>query len=61
MRKESVKRGIWHIGGRKTQQRGGAFPLAALDVPILGNLCGVIIKKFIGDDWRKRYSRWPYG
>lgn len=47
MRKQSVKRGIQHIGGRKRIQRGGANPFAALAVPALGDLGGVIFKKVL--------------
>ena len=47
MRKESVKRGIGHIGGRKIQQRSSAFPLAALALQILGNLGGIVLKKLL--------------
>lgn len=48
MRKQSIKHGVWHIGGRKRQQRGRAFPLATLAAPILGNLGRVILKIIIG-------------
>ena len=37
-----MKRGIWYIGGRRKKQKGGAFPLAALAAPILGNLGGIV-------------------
>ena len=47
IRKQSVKRGIGHTGGRKRQQRGSAFPLAALAVQILGNLGGIVLKKLL--------------
>ena len=42
MKKQSVKRGIWYIGGRRKRQRGGAFPVAALAAPILGYLGGIV-------------------
>ena len=32
-------------GRKKRQQRGGAFPFAALAAPILNNLGGVTLKK----------------
>lgn len=41
-KKQSVKRGIWYIGGKRKRQRGGALPLAAFASPILGNIDGVI-------------------
>ena len=44
MKKQSVKTGIWYTGGRCKRQRG-AFPLAALAVPILGNLGDIVLKK----------------
>ena len=34
MKKQSVKRGFWYIGGRRERQKADAFPLAALAVPI---------------------------
>ena len=37
MRKQSAKHGNWHINGRKKRKRGGAFALADLAAPILGN------------------------
>ena len=38
MRRQSIKRGIWHIGGRGRLQTGGFFPLAALAGPVIGGL-----------------------
>ena len=39
MRKQSIKKGIWKIGGRKRQrQREEFFPLAALAGPVLGGI-----------------------
>lgn len=61
IRKQSVKRGIWHTGVRRRCQRGGAFPLAALAAPLLGNLSGIILKKNTGGGRRKRRARRPYG
>ena len=46
MKKQSLKGGIWYICGRRKRQRGGAFPLAALAAPVLGNL-GVTVLKYI--------------
>ena len=45
MKRQSVKRGIWNICGKRKRERGDAFPLAALAAPILGNIAGVLIKK----------------
>ena len=45
MKKQSVKRRIWHIVRRRKRQRGSAFPLAALAAPILENLGGVVFLK----------------
>ena len=28
--RQSVKKGIWHIGGRRSKQKGGALPLGLL-------------------------------
>lgn len=38
MRRQSIKRGIWHIGGRGRLQTGGFFPLVALAGPVIGGL-----------------------
>ena len=47
MKKQSIKRGIWYIDKRCKRQKGCAFPLVALAAPILGNLCGIISKKYL--------------
>lgn len=49
MKKQSIKRGVWYIGGRRNRQRqrGVFLPIAALAAPILGSLSGVVIKKII--------------
>ena len=47
MKKQSVERGIWYIGGRLKRKRGGTFPLAALVAPILGNLGGIVLKTYL--------------
>ena len=54
MKKQSVKRGIWYIGGRRKRQRGDVFPLAALAAPILGNLGSIGLKKIFGGKIRQR-------
>ena len=48
MRKLSVNRGVWYIGGRKKRrQRGGFFLFAVLAAPILGNFATPIFKEII--------------
>ena len=45
--RQSIKKGVWHIGGRR-RQRGGAFPLghlAGLAVPLIGAVAEPIFKK----------------
>ena len=61
--KQTVKKGIWCIGGRykkrKRKQTGGAIPfelIASLAGPILGEVAKPIFKKIIGRG-RKR-KRW---
>ena len=48
MKKQSIRRGVWRIGGRR-RQRGGFFPIGALAGPIIGgiasNLAGPLFKK----------------
>ena len=57
MKKQSVKREIWYIGGRRKRRKGDALPLAALVVPILGNLGSIVFKKiFSGKIHRYRYA-----
>ena len=48
--RQSIKKGVWHIGGRR-RQRGGAFPLghlAGLAVPLIGAVAEPIFKKIVG-------------
>ena len=48
--RQSIKKGVWHIGGRR-RQRGGAFPLghlAGLAVPLIGAVAEPINKKIVG-------------
>ena len=62
--KQSVKKGIWHMGGkskqalrRKRRQKGGAIPfglLASIGVPILGDIAKPILGKILGRGLRKR-------
>ena len=57
MKKQSVKREIWYIGGRRKRRKGDALPLAALVVPILENLGSIVFKKiFAGKIHRYRYG-----
>ena len=56
--KQSVKKGVWCIGGKKRKkQKGGAIPIgliASLAGPILGEIAKPIFKKILGDKIRKR-------
>ena len=56
MKKQSVRRGVWYIGGRQNRrrQRGGFLPIGALVAPILGSLDGIITKKIFGGKRRRR-------
>ena len=65
--KQSVKKGIWHIGGKykrapKRRQRGGAIPLgllASIGTPILGEIAKPIFGKLFRRGRRKRrVKRW---
>ena len=66
MAKQSIKRGVWHIGGnykraRKRKQKGGAITfglIASLAGPILGEVAKPIFKKIIGRGARRRKKRW---
>ena len=66
-RKQSVKKGVWYIGGRykkapKRRQRGGAIPLgllASIGAPVLGEISKPIFGKIFGRGRRKRrVSKW---
>ena len=53
--KQSVRRGIWHIGGRKKCKRkkqiGGAIPfglLASIAAPVLGEIAKPLLGKILG-------------
>ena len=58
--KQSVKKGIWHIGGkyrRSRRQKGGALPfglLAGLAGPILREIAKPIFGKILGRGIKKR-------
>ena len=62
--KQTVKKGIWRIGGRykkrKRKQKGSAIPfglIASLAGPILGEVAKPIFKKIIGGR-KRRIKRW---
>ena len=61
--RQSIKKGVWHIGGRrKRRQRGGAFPLglvASLAGPLLGEVAKPIFKTILerGIQQRRRRRR----
>ena len=70
--KQSVKKGIWHIGGKykrapKRRQKGGAIPLgllASIGAPILGEIAKPIRRKILGrgiKKWRTRRTRYSNG
>ena len=57
--RQSIKKGIWNIGGRK-RQRGDAFPLglvASLAGPILGEVAKPIFKTILGRGIKRRGRR----
>ena len=57
--RQSIKKGVWHIGGRR-RQRGGGFPLgrlAGLAGPLVGAVAEPIFKKIIGRGINKRRRR----
>ena len=54
MKKHSIKRGIWYIGGRRKKQRAGVYLLVALAAPILGGLGGIVLKNIFGGKIRRR-------
>ena len=57
--KQSIKKGFWHIGGRK-KQRGDAFPIglvASLAGPILGEVAKPVFKTIFGRGIKKRRRR----
>ena len=59
--RQSIKKGVWHIGGkRKRRQRGGAFPLglvASLAGPLLGEVAKPIFKTILGREIQQRRRR----
>ena len=63
--KQSMKKGLWYIGGkhkraRKRIKRGGAIPLgllASIGAPILGEIAKPILGKILGRSRRRRRIR----
>ena len=65
--KQSVRKGVWYIGGKykkapkRKKQKGGAIPfglLASLAAPILGEVAKPIFGKILGRGRRHRIRRW---
>ena len=64
--KQSVRKGVWCIGGkykraskRRKKQTGGAIPfgvIASLAAPVLGEVAKPIFKRILGRGRRKK--RW---
>ena len=60
--KQSVKKGVWYIGGkykkaRKRQQKGGAIPIGlitSLAAPVLGKIAKLILGRLLGSGRKKR-------
>ena len=59
MKKQSARRGIWYIGGKrkKHRQKGSAFPIVALAAPVLGSFGSIAIKKLFGGKRKRRRRR----
>ena len=62
--RQSIKKGIWHIGGKykrsKKRQKGGAIPfglLAGLAGPILGEIAKPIFGKILGKGLKKKKTK----
>ena len=56
---QSIKKGVWHIGGRR-RQKGGAFSLgllASLAGPLIGAVAKLIFKKIVGGGIKRRGRR----
>ena len=57
--RQSIKKGVWHIGGRR-RQKGGAFPLgllAGLAGPLIEAVAKPIFKKIVGGGIKRRGRR----
>ena len=66
-RKQSVKRGVWYIGGRRRKRRGqkGAFlPIAGLlgsvAAPLISEITKPILRKIVAGRKFKRRRRRRY-
>ena len=56
--KQSIKRGVWHIGGRRRRrQRGGAFPLGR-PLEVAKPIFKTIIGRGIQQRKRRRRAIW---
>ena len=62
-RKQSVRRGVWYLGGRRRKikierHKGGAFSLMGLLVaaatPVLSEVAKPLLRQFIGGRRRRR-------
>ena len=60
-RKQSVKKGVWYIGGRRRRtrgQKGVFFPIAGLlgsvAAPLIGEIAKPILRKIVGSKRVKR-------
>ena len=67
MKRTYIKKGIWHLGGKKKTQKGGFLPQIARLIarPILTSiagslgtkLLGTVAKNFFGGRKRRKYRR----
>ena len=60
--KHYVKKGVWHIRGKKRKQKGGAIPLgllASVGAPVLGEIAQPILKFFFGTGRKRRRGLRP--
>ena len=63
--KQSIKKGIWHIGGKykrapKRKEKRGAIPfglLALIGAPILGEIAKPILGKILGRGQKTKKRR----
>ena len=60
-RKQSVRNGVWYIGGRRRsrrKQKGGFLPIAgvlgSVTAPLIGEIGKPILKKILGGRRRRR-------
>ena len=66
-RKQSVKRGVWYIGGRcrrRRRQQGGFLPIAGLlrsvAAPLISEITKPILRKIVGSRRVTRRCRRRY-